>query len=146
MGLSIVRLSRRIAALVVVQEQYERLCTKPKFHLQEWLRRLLETVDYLHVPAMTYSKVAVTVTSNGVYRVSIERFIDRFAYAIEVEPETLSVDTEYKELDVWDSLNTLSVIAMADADFDVAISGKDVESTRTIGELWQRVEAKLGKS
>lgn len=77
---------------------------------------------------------------------SIERFIDRFAYAIEVEPETLSADTEYKELDIWDSLNTLSVIAMADADFGVAVSGKDVESTRTIGELWQRVEAKLGKS
>lgn len=76
---------------------------------------------------------------------SIEQFIGRFAYAIEVEPETLSPDTEYKELEIWDSLNTLSVIAMADADFGVAISGRDVESTRTIGELWQRVEAKLGK-
>jgi acyl carrier protein len=78
--------------------------------------------------------------------VSIERFIDRFAYAIEVEPETLSTDTQYKDLDVWDSLNTLSVIAMADADFGVALSGKDVESTLTIGELWQRVEAKVAKS
>lgn len=77
---------------------------------------------------------------------SIERFIDRFAYAIEVEPETLSADTQYKDLDVWDSLNTLSVIAMADADFGVAISGKDVESTQTIAELWQRVEAKVAKS
>lgn len=77
---------------------------------------------------------------------SIERFIERFAYAIEVEPETLSTDTHYKDLDVWDSLNTLSVIAMADADFGVALSGKDVESTQTIGELWQRVEAKAAKS
>lgn len=77
---------------------------------------------------------------------SIERFIDRFAYAIEVEPDTLSADTHYKDLDVWDSLNTLSVIAMADADFGVAISGKDVESTQTIGELWHRVEAKVAKS
>lgn len=72
----------------------------------------------------------------------IEQFIDRFGYAIEVDPSTLSADTEYKELDVWDSLNTLSVIAMADADFGVAISGHDVETTNTIGELWKIVEAK----
>jgi acyl carrier protein len=77
--------------------------------------------------------------------VSIEQFIDRFAYAIEVEPDTLSADTQYKDLDIWDSLNTLSVIAMADADFGIALSGKDVESTQTIGELWQRLEAKVAK-
>lgn len=73
---------------------------------------------------------------------SIEKFIDKFAFAIEVEPQTLSADTEFKALDIWDSLNALSVIAMADADYNIAISGHDVESSRTIGDLWRIVEAK----
>lgn len=74
---------------------------------------------------------------------SIETFIDKFAFAIEVEPATLSAQTEYKALDVWDSLNTLAVIAMADADFNVALSGQNIESSRTIGDLWQIVETKI---
>jgi len=74
---------------------------------------------------------------------SIEIFIKNFAFAIEVQPETLNAETEYKALDIWDSLNTLSVIAMADADFNVALSGQDVESSRTISNLWTIVEAKI---
>lgn len=73
---------------------------------------------------------------------SIETFIENFAFAIEVEPGVVNADTEYKALDVWDSLNTLSVIAMADADFDVALSGQDVENSRTIGDLWLIVDGK----
>ena len=73
---------------------------------------------------------------------SIETFIEKFAFAIEVEPQTLSAATEYKTLDIWDSLNTLSVIAMADADFNVAVSGQDVENSNTISDLWKVVEAK----
>ena len=77
---------------------------------------------------------------------SIETFIEKFAFAIEVEPEILSAETEYKALDVWDSLNTLAVIAMADADFNVALSGQDIESSRTIGNLWQIVEGKVANA
>lgn len=77
---------------------------------------------------------------------SIETFIDKFAFAIEVEPETLNVETEFKALSVWDSLNTLAVIAMADADFNVALSGQDIESSRTIGNLWQIVEGKVANA
>lgn len=73
---------------------------------------------------------------------SIEIFIEKFAFAIEVAPETLHAETDYKALDIWDSLNTLAVIAMTDADFSVAISGQDVQSSRTINDLWQIVEAK----
>jgi len=73
---------------------------------------------------------------------TIEAFIEKFSFAIEVEPSTLGADTDFKALDIWDSLNTLSIIAMADADFNVALSGQDVESSRTVGDLWQIVKAK----
>jgi acyl carrier protein len=77
---------------------------------------------------------------------SIATFIEKFAFAIEVEPETLNAETEFKELSVWDSLNTLAVIAMADADFNVALSGQDIETSHTISDLWQILEGKKGKA
>lgn len=77
---------------------------------------------------------------------SVETFIEKFAFAIEVEPGTLVAGTEYKALDIWDSLNTLSVIAMADADFNIALSGQDVENNATIADLWKVVEAKIAQA
>jgi acyl carrier protein len=74
---------------------------------------------------------------------TLEDFIEKFAFAIEVEPETLSANTEFKTLEIWDSLNTLSLIAMADADYNVALSGQDVQSSQTISDLWGLIEAKI---
>ena len=72
-----------------------------------------------------------------------DQFLERFAFAIEAEAGTLNLETVYKKLPVWDSLNTLSVIAMADADFGVVLSGKDLETCSTIGDLLQLVTKKL---
>lgn len=76
---------------------------------------------------------------------SIENFIEKFAYAIEVPEDSISASTEFKGLEVWDSLNTLAVIAMADADFNVSLSGQDIEKSRTVGDLRQIVESKTAK-
>jgi acyl carrier protein len=78
--------------------------------------------------------------------VSISNFIEKFAYAIEVPEDSLSDSTEFKQLEVWDSLNTLAVISMADTDFNVALSGKDIENSRTVGDLWRIIEAKTAKA
>lgn len=77
---------------------------------------------------------------------SIDNFVEKFAIAIEVDSQTLSADSDYKNLDVWDSLNTLAVIAMADTDFNVTLSGQDVQESRTIGDLWKIVEKKMVKA
>ena len=74
---------------------------------------------------------------------SIETFIEKFAFAIEVSPDALTADTDYKALDIWDSLNALSVIAMADSDFNVTIGGQDVERSRTISDLWAIVQKRM---
>lgn len=74
---------------------------------------------------------------------SNDPFIEKFAFAIEVDAASLSFDTEFKSLPAWDSLNTLSVIAMADADYGVALSGKDIEDAMTVGDLEKLVKTKL---
>ncbi|PTU30664.1 acyl carrier protein [Stenotrophobium rhamnosiphilum] len=73
---------------------------------------------------------------------TIENFVEKFAFAIEVETVSLTADTEFKALPNWDSLNALSVIAMADADYGVALSGEDVHSSTTINDVWKIVSAR----
>lgn len=67
---------------------------------------------------------------------TIEDFIEKFAFAVEVEANSLTPDTRFKELAVWDSLNTLAIIAMADADYGIALTGRDIENAHTVGDLW----------
>lgn len=74
--------------------------------------------------------------------VTIEDFIEKFAFAIEIEASSLKPNTRFKELPVWDSLNTLAIIAMADADYDIALTGRDIEDAHTVGDLWTVASAK----
>lgn len=71
-------------------------------------------------------------------------FIEKFAFAIEAEASELTPATRFKELPNWDSLNTLAVIAMADADYGVAITGGDIQNSQTVGELMQVVQGRMG--
>lgn len=73
---------------------------------------------------------------------SVEQFIEKFGFAIEVEPSTLTPETNYRELSVWDSLNALSLIALADAEYGVALSGNDIESAATINDIWNMIETR----
>jgi acyl carrier protein len=72
----------------------------------------------------------------------IEDFIEKFAFAIEVDADTLAPDTHFKALPSWDSLNTLAVIAMADADYGVTVTGRDIEAATTVADMWTVVSSK----
>lgn len=74
---------------------------------------------------------------------TIDDFIEKFAFAIEVEAGELSPNTRFKELPTWDSLNTLALIAMADADYGVAVTGRDIEASTTVADIWAIVASKL---
>lgn len=80
------------------------------------------------------------MTTEG--NMGIEEFIEKFAYAIEADPAALAADTDYKQLPQWDSLNALSVIAMADADYGVTLGGQAINDSRTIADLWSLVAGK----
>jgi acyl carrier protein len=75
--------------------------------------------------------------------VTIDNFIEKFAFAIEADASSLGPETEYKQLPQWDSLNTLSIIAMADADYGVTLSGQAINDNRTIADLWTVVSGKV---
>ena len=69
----------------------------------------------------------------------IENFADQFD---DTEAIDLSAETKFKELDEWSSLIALSVIAMVDEEYDVAIKGDDIRSSETIQDLFNIVESR----
>ena len=64
-----------------------------------------------------------------------ERFIELFKETLEIEENNVSRDTVFRDLDKWDSMAFLSVIAMIDEEYDVVIEGNDFKELKTIGDL-----------
>ncbi len=71
-----------------------------------------------------------------------EEFVSNFANAVEVEPGTINESTVFKEIETWDSLCVLSVIAMIDEAYQVTLGGDDIESCKTILDIITLVETR----
>lgn len=74
---------------------------------------------------------------------SVEKFATEMANAIDADPATVTADTVYKNLDCWDSMGALSIIAMIDENYSVSIGGDDLEGTGTVAELFALVEKRM---
>ena len=71
----------------------------------------------------------------------IEKFISLFAEAVELESSAdLTAETVFRELEEWDSLAFLSLIAMIDEEYDVVIEGNDFQKLKTIGDIVGKIE------
>lgn len=58
----------------------------------------------------------------------------------DMDQTEFSAETKFKELDEWSSLTALSIIAMVDEIYDVALKGDDIRNANTIGELYETVK------
>jgi len=75
---------------------------------------------------------------------TLDDFVQLFAEQFEETEESLfAPETEFRSLDEWSSLISLSIIAMVDEEFDVALKGADVGSANTIEDLYNIVISKL---
>ena len=73
----------------------------------------------------------------------LKKFIENFASQFdETEASKFQADTEFKALDEWTSLMALSIIAMVDSEYDVAIKGNDIREAETIEDLYNTVKSK----
>lgn len=71
-----------------------------------------------------------------------QKFIELFAEQFEdTDIEEFNLETVYKDLDEWDSLASLCIIAMIDEELDVNISGDDLDNCDTIGDLYKLVQS-----
>lgn len=73
---------------------------------------------------------------------TLEEFVKSFARQFEnTDPSLIVETTDFKNLDEWDSLIALSVIALADEEFGVTLTGDDIRNATTVKDLFERVNA-----
>ena len=69
----------------------------------------------------------------------IENFADQFD---ETEAEALNPNTVFHELDEYSSIVALSIIAMIDEEYGVAIGAEEMRASVTIEDLYNIVQSK----
>ena len=75
---------------------------------------------------------------------TLEDFVALFAEQFDdTDASLISATTVFHELDEWSSLIGLSVIAMVDEEFDIALKGDDVKNAVTVEDLYNNVISKL---
>lgn len=74
----------------------------------------------------------------------IKEFIEKFAEQFDDTPiEELTPNVKFKELEEWSSLIALSVIAMADEEYNVTLVATDIRNSETIEDLFNTVMSKM---
>lgn len=73
----------------------------------------------------------------------IKEFIEKFAEIFDdTDASTLTAKTNFRDLDEWSSLAALSVIALADEEFDVSLGSADIRNATTIADLFETIKSK----
>lgn len=74
----------------------------------------------------------------------IQEFINNFAAVFDdTDTDTLTPETKFRELDEWSSIAALGVIAMADEEYEVELSGNELREAQTIKDLFDTISAKI---
>ncbi len=73
----------------------------------------------------------------------MEKFIKNFADQFdETDPSEITAQTKFRDLDEWDSMIALSIIAMVDEEYEVTINGEDIKGASTVEDLYKAVNSK----
>ena len=73
---------------------------------------------------------------------SIDRdaFVGNVKEAFDVPDADMNLETEFQRLEQWDSLASVSTVAMVYEHYDVQISGDELVGCRTVGDILTLVE------
>ncbi len=70
-------------------------------------------------------------------------FLRAFETAFHQRVSGVSLETAFRELPEWDSLASVMIVAEIYADYGVQVSGEELGSCRTLGDLKSLVQKKL---
>lgn len=74
---------------------------------------------------------------------SLEEFVQLFAEQFDdTDASDFNASTVFHNLDEWSSLIGLSIIAMVDEEFEIALNADDMISSITIEDLYNKIIAK----
>ena len=73
----------------------------------------------------------------------IDTFIKHFGAQFEdTDVATILPDSVFRDFEEWDSLIALSLIAMADEEYQIKLTGDDIRSSTTVADLFEKIKAK----
>lgn len=72
-----------------------------------------------------------------------QEFVANFAQLFdETDASEITLGTEFRSLDECSSLIALSVIAMADEEYNVKLKGDDIKASHTVEDLYNVVKSR----
>ncbi len=75
--------------------------------------------------------------------VSIEEFTNQLAAEFEdIDPSTITPQTNYREIKNWSSMYALIIIAFVDANFDVQLNAENLKNSQTIKDIYDIIISK----
>lgn len=73
-----------------------------------------------------------------------QEFIQNFANLFdETDASEFTLSTEFRNLEEWSSLIALSVIAMADEEYNVKLKGDDIKKANTVEDLYNTIKSRI---
>jgi acyl carrier protein len=73
----------------------------------------------------------------------LSEFVQKFSNCFDdAQAVEVAADTCYKDIEHWNSMQALIIIAMIDSDYQVTITETDLKSTQTVAELFEAVASK----
>jgi acyl carrier protein len=75
--------------------------------------------------------------------VSIEEFTSQLAAEFEdIDPNTITPNTNYREIKNWSSMYALIIIAFVDANYDVQLNAENLKNSQTIKDIYDIIVSK----
>lgn len=59
----------------------------------------------------------------------------------EIEPNSLTLETDFREIEEWSSLNALLIVAMVDTEYGITLTGDDIVKSKTVGDIYKVVQS-----
>lgn len=75
--------------------------------------------------------------------VDLEQFLQNFADQFDDEPEGLTLETRFRDIDGWSSIIALSEMAMCDEEYNVILSANEMENANCIGDIYNIVNERF---
>lgn len=70
-------------------------------------------------------------------------FLQNFVSVLDDTDETLITnETIFRDLDEWDSLTALSLIAMVDEEYSLKLTGDDIKTSTTLQDIFEKIKNK----
>lgn len=73
----------------------------------------------------------------------INEFVNHIAEQFD-DATGLTPDTKFREVEGWCSIVALSIIAMADEEYDVTLKGDDIKKAETIKDIFDIIVSRRG--